>query len=290
MLLCYLPGIAVYALVRECRVSNDAAWERDFDKRLREADLNVNDHDIRYATCNMHALHWACFFNDPAACRFLLGRGVDVDAKADVFYCPNDCVHDESYYSVHDMVRIRNSIAKPPRTKDLRGVPALFVASNMGSVEMVELLLDAKADARARGSGAYSTALRFALENKHFDVVMPLLRAGAGSDAEDGWWSGDLELVQALEFGAPNEVVFEMVCRGARPGTCDLVETAVSSVRFAALARAIGFEEDFPAVIAEALQAPGAKAEVEQLAEQFKADFALYCEKFEAEKAQAQEP
>jgi hypothetical protein len=162
----------------------------------------------------------------------------------------------------------------------------------MGSVEMVELLLDAKADARAQGPGVYSTALRFALENKHFDVVMPLLRAGAGISAEHGWWTGagDLALDQALEFGATNEIVFEMVCRGALPDICDGVETAVSSVRFAALARAIGFEGDFSAGITEALQAPGAKAEVEQLAEQFKADFARHCEKFEAEKAQAQEP
>lgn len=283
-----LPGVAVYALVRQYRgVGDNAAWERDFDAHLRKLNLNIDSKDWEGSSRDRTALHWACFFNDPAACRFLLSRGVDVNAKTCVSYCPNDCVYDESYYSDDGQVQVIN--LDEGRTKEIDCATALIVASNMGSLEMVELLLDAKADARVESPlMLQSTSLSFALENRHYDVMFPLMRAGAGYDAEKGWWDADFVFVDALAIGAPHEVVFEMVCRGVFLGFCANVMTSESPVRFAALARAIGFEEDFSADITEALEAPGAKAEVAQLSEQWKADFARYREQFEAEKSLGQ--
>jgi len=277
-------GKAVYAALRECRAERAADWEDAFETRLAHAGLQLDDKDEIRRYRGMTALHWACYFDDAAACRYLLGRsadgGVDVNAEAYARSIPtsND---PESYRTDIDMIAYDPySPGPPPRVIEALVATPLMIAATIGSLEIVEMLIEAKADARA-GYG-HRSALAYAADACHFDVMMPLLRAGAGLRSS-GVGCDHFAVSSALLRGAPDDIIFEMACR-AYPdvGFRDL-DFVVSPVRLAALATAFQCHDYMSSNISEELNYPGAQAEVEELTTQLTAAFKQYRKRFRAE-------
>jgi len=278
---------AVYAALRECRAKSAADWEDAFETRLARAGLQLDDIDENERYRGMTALHWACYFYDAAACRYLLGRsadgGVDVNARADAYSIPtsND---PESYRTNIDTILYSPlSPGPPPRVVGVRGATPLIMAATIGNLEIVEMLIEAKADVRAQErDGSFQSALAHAADGCHFDLMMPLLRAGAGvipnSDICDHF-----AVKSALLRGAPDDIIFEMACRAYPDAGFCYVNFVVSPVRFAALAAALRCYEPIASDVSEELNYPGAQAEVEELTTKLAAAFKQYRKRFRAE-------
>ncbi|KAI7109644.1 hypothetical protein KC339_g625 [Hortaea werneckii] len=88
---------------------------------------------------------------------------------------------------------------------------ALQAAASEGSIEVVERLLTAGADVNAQG-GEYGNALQTAAVNDYVEVVERLLTAGANVNAEGGQYSNPL---QAAAIGGYIEVVERLLTAGA---------------------------------------------------------------------------
>jgi hypothetical protein len=111
------------------------------------------------------------------------------------------------------------------------------MASTIGSLKIVETLLEAKA---VRDNLKCLTVLDCAVAVGHLDVIRRLIRADALSPFYGlGGQVDYAPLRRALERGLPDEVVYEMVCRD-KPTVAFLVAAfAPSPVHFAALAATV---------------------------------------------------
>jgi hypothetical protein len=79
------------------------------------------------------------------------------------------------------------------------------MASTIGSLPIVEMLLEAKADVWVRDSLKCVTALECAESAAHLDLFRPLIRAGALSPLPgQGSWVHYVPLQSALERGSPD--------------------------------------------------------------------------------------
>jgi len=278
--------LAVYAVLCECRAKRAVDWEDAFEARLARAGLQLNDNDENARYRGMTALHWACYFYDAAACRYLLGRsadgGVDVNARADAYSIPTSNDPESYRTNIDRMVYSRYSPGPPPRVVEVVGATPLIIAATIGSLEIVEMLIEAKADVHVEERGGFQSALAHAADGCHFDLMMPLLRAGAGT-RPSGVGCDSFAVKSALQRGAPDDIIFEMACRAHPEGGFQNLDFVVSPVRLAALAAAVRCYGPLPSDISEELNFPGAQAEVEELTTQLAAAFKQYRKRFRAE-------
>jgi hypothetical protein len=275
---------AVYAALRECRAERAADWEDAFETRLAHAGLQLDDKDEIRRYRGMTALHWACYFYDAAACRYLLGRsadgGVDVNAEAYARSIPTSNDPESYRTNIYSMAYDPYSPGPPPRVIEAFVATPLMIAATIGSLEIVEMLIEAKADVHA-GYG-HRSALAYAADACHFDVMMPLLRAGAG--VHPGTTSCDSFAVKsAVLRGAPDDIIFEMACRAYPIAGFRNLDFVVTPVRLAALAAVFRCYDHMSSDISEELNYPGAQAEVEELTTQLTAAFKQYRKRFRAE-------
>ena len=112
------------------------------------------------------ALMWAAMENHADVVQILIDAGADVLARS----------------KVHDWVKISYSEGNVPKTRDLGGLTALQFAAREGSLESVEKLLDAGADANATEPMYQLTPLQLAVVNGHYTLAMRLLDRGVGAD------------------------------------------------------------------------------------------------------------
>jgi ankyrin repeat protein len=121
------------------------------------------------ATENWHgqtALMWAAIENHADVVRLLIDAGAEVDRAS----------------TKHDWVKISYSEGNVPKTRDLGGLTALQFAARQGSIEAVEKLLDAGADASLVEPQYQLTPLQLAIVNGHYTLAKRLLERGVGVD------------------------------------------------------------------------------------------------------------
>jgi hypothetical protein len=155
-------------------------------------------------------------------------------------------------------------------------------AATIGNLEIVEMLIEAKADVHVEERGGFQSALAHAADGCHFDLMMPLLRAGAGT-RPSGVGCDSFAVKSALQRGAPDNIIFEMACRAYPEVGFQNLNFVVTPVRLAALAAAFQFYDHMSSEISEELNYPGAQAEVEELTTQLTAAFKQYRKRFRAE-------
>ena len=114
------------------------------------------------------ALMWAAIENHPDVVQALIDAGATVDARS----------------TQHVWVPISYSEGNVPKTRDLGGVTALQFAARQGSIESVEKLLDAGADASLTEPMYQLTPLQLAIVNGHYTLAKRLIDRGV--DVDDG--------------------------------------------------------------------------------------------------------
>jgi ankyrin repeat protein len=112
------------------------------------------------------ALMWAAIENHADVVKVLIDAGAAVDARS----------------TIHDWVKISYSEGNVPKTRDLGGLTALQFAARQGSLEAVEMLLDAGADANATEPMYQLTPLQLAIVNGHYTLAKRLIERGVGVD------------------------------------------------------------------------------------------------------------
>jgi uncharacterized protein len=114
------------------------------------------------------ALMWAAIENHADVVQALIDAGAEVDRAS----------------TKHDWVKISYSEGNVPKTRDLGGLTALHFAAREGSLESVEKLLDAGADANAMEPMYQLTPLQLAIVNGHYTLAKRLIERGV--DVDDG--------------------------------------------------------------------------------------------------------
>ena len=172
------------------------------------------------------------------AVRLLVEVGADIDAQdykgAPMLLAP-------LIFGKSDIIRVLADLGADVHAVDRSGRPLLFTAYGEGA-EMMQLMLDAGADANAR-SWYGSPILSSIAESEHPDLVRLLLDAGADPDACDSRGgvplfyairSGQVGNVQALVESGANVNVFDgegdpLLVRALRRGIDSIVRIFVNA-------------------------------------------------------------
>ena len=112
------------------------------------------------------ALMWAAIENHADIVQLLIDAGADVGRAS----------------TKHDWVKISYSEGNVPKTRDLGGLTALQFAAREGSLESVEKLLAAGADANAAEPMYQLTPLQLAIVNGHYTLAKRLIERGVNVD------------------------------------------------------------------------------------------------------------
>ena len=112
------------------------------------------------------ALMWAALENHPEVVKLLIEHGAEVDRAS----------------TAHDWIEISYSEGNVPKKRDIGGLTALQFAARNGSLEAVEALLAAGADASAEEPMYNLTALQLAIVNGHYTLAKRLIDHGVGVD------------------------------------------------------------------------------------------------------------
>ena|SRR5688572_24677706 len=112
------------------------------------------------------ALMWAAIENHADVVQLLVDAGAEVDRAS----------------TKHEWVKISYSEGNVPKQRDLGGLTALQLAAREGSVESVEKLLAAGADANAAEPMYQLTPLQLAIVNGHYTLATRLIERGVGVD------------------------------------------------------------------------------------------------------------
>jgi ankyrin repeat protein len=112
------------------------------------------------------ALMWAAIENHADVVQLLIDAGAEVDRAS----------------TKHDWVKISYSEGNVPKTRDLGGLTALQFAAREGSLESVDKLLAAGANAAATEPMYELTPLQLAIVNGHYTLAVRLIERGVGVD------------------------------------------------------------------------------------------------------------
>jgi ankyrin repeat protein len=112
------------------------------------------------------ALMWAAMENHADVVELLLEAGADVNRTS----------------TQHEWVKISYSEGNVPKDRDLGGLTALQFAARQGSLEAVEKLLEAGADAAYEEPMYKLTALQLAIVNGHYTLAKRMIERGVGVD------------------------------------------------------------------------------------------------------------
>src|SRR5262245_41882790 len=148
-------------------------------RALLQQKADVNAAQVDGAT----ALHWAVYRDDMEAARLLISAGAKVDAANREGVTP---LHMASVYGNVELINELVNAGADAKQKGPHGETMVMLAARSGSAESVKLLLGAGADVNAREPIRGTTALMWAVEQKHPAGVKALLDGGADHRAKSG--------------------------------------------------------------------------------------------------------
>jgi uncharacterized protein len=146
---------------------------------LLQQKADVNAAQIDGAT----ALHWAAYRDDIEAARLLISAGAKVDAANREGITP---LFMASLYGNVELINALVNAGADAKQKGPHGETMLMLAARNGSAESIKLLLRAGTDVNAREPVRGTTALMWAVEQKHPAAVKALLDGGADHRAKSG--------------------------------------------------------------------------------------------------------
>ena len=146
---------------------------------LLQQKADVNAAQIDGAT----ALHWAAYRDDMEAARLLISAGAKVDAANREGITP---LFMASLYGNVELINALVNAGADAKQKGPHGETMLMLAARNGSAESIKLLLRAGTDVNAREPVRGTTALMWAVEQKHPAAVKALLDSGADHRAKSG--------------------------------------------------------------------------------------------------------
>src|SRR5215467_1579233 len=141
-------------------------------RALLQQKADVNAAQVDGAT----ALHWAAYRDDIEAARLLINAGAKVDAANREGITP---LYMACLYGNAELIKSLVKAGADPKQKGPQGETMLMLAGRNGSAESITLLLRAGADVNAREPVRGTTALMWAVEQKHPAAVKALLEGGA---------------------------------------------------------------------------------------------------------------
>jgi uncharacterized protein len=148
-------------------------------RTLLQQKADVNAAQVDGAT----ALHWAVYRDDMEAARLLISAGAKVDAANREGITP---LHMASLYGNVEFINALVNAGADAKQKGPHGETMVMLAARSGSAESIKLLLRAGGDVNAREPVRGTTALMWAVEQKHPAVVKALLDGGADHHAKSG--------------------------------------------------------------------------------------------------------
>src|SRR5215831_2976270 len=143
----------------------------------QKADVNVAQID------GATALHWAAYRDDMEAARLLISAGAKADAANREGITP---LYMASLYGNVELINALVNAGADAKQKGPHGETMLMLAARDGSAESIKMLLLAGADVNAREPVRGTTALMWAVEQKHPAAVKALLDSGADHRAKSG--------------------------------------------------------------------------------------------------------
>jgi ankyrin repeat protein len=159
----------------------DAAEEGDMAavRSLLDSGVDVNQAQTNGST----ALHWAVYRNDADTVALLIGRGVDVTVRTREEISPLFMAtlygNEQIIQSLLDAGADANEVGPNAETP-------LMLAGRNGNPEAIRTLIDAGADLNAIEMVRGTTALMWAVEQRHADAVAALIAGGADVAAQSG--------------------------------------------------------------------------------------------------------
>jgi ankyrin repeat protein len=148
-------------------------------RTLLQQKADVNATQIDGAT----ALHWAVYRNDLEMAQILIKAGARVEVKNREGITP---LYMASLYGNSGLIRSLLSAGADAKQKGPNGETMLMLAARNGSAESIDLLRKAGSDVNAREPIRGTTALMWAVEQKHPAAVKALLEGGADYAAKSG--------------------------------------------------------------------------------------------------------
>jgi ankyrin repeat protein len=148
-------------------------------RTLLQQKADVNMPQIDGAT----ALHWAVYRNDVELVQLLIKAGAKVEATNREGITP---LYMASVYGNSDLIGTLLNAGADAKQKGPNGETMLMLAARSGSGQSIELLRKAGADVNAREPIRGTTALMWAVEQKHPAAVKALLDGGADYAAKSG--------------------------------------------------------------------------------------------------------
>jgi ankyrin repeat protein len=143
----------------------------------QKADVNVTQVD------GATALHWAIYRNDLEMAQLLIKAGAKVEARNREGITP---LYMASLYGSPDLISTLLNAGADAKQQGPNGETMLMLAARSGSAQSIDLLRKAGADVNAREPIRGTTALMWAVEQKHPAAVKALLDGGAEYAAKSG--------------------------------------------------------------------------------------------------------
>ncbi|MCH9852632.1 MAG: ankyrin repeat domain-containing protein [Alphaproteobacteria bacterium] len=127
------------------------------------------------------ALHQAADFNQLVIAKYLIDKGIDVNAKAGNDVTP---IFIATYRNSPEMIKLLLKAGADVNVKSAKGISSLTFAAGEGYANIVEILLKAKANPNSQSHYNGVTALIMAAQNGDAIIVKSLLKAGANPRAK----------------------------------------------------------------------------------------------------------
>ena len=164
---------AAAAAAQDLRIVTAAA-DQDPESVLALLDQGVDPNAARPDGAT--ALLWAAHWDDVELVERLLRAGADVNAADDHGVTPLERAAENASVAMVEMLLAAGADVHARQTS---GLTPLMTAARTGSVDVVEALIRGGADINAAVTATGSTALMWAVSERHPEIVHALLAAGA---------------------------------------------------------------------------------------------------------------